>query len=147
MEIALIIAVVLAGAGTAVQAGMNAQLRESLGHTLTASTLNFTIGLLSLVVLLIGLRVPLPAPSSIIQVPVWAWLGGVIGAAFVATVAVASRDLGMLLTLGLIISGQIFGSMIIDHFGWVGFSARPINSMKLVGALLLLIGVVIIKRA
>ena len=147
MEIVLVIAMILIGAGTAAQTAMNAQLRESLGHTITGSAINFSIGLLCLVGLFLALRIPAPSFSAIAAVPAWAWLGGVIGAVFVAVSSVASRDLGILLTFSLLIAGQVLGSAVLDHFGWMGFAPRPINLMKLVGAILLVVGVLMIKRA
>ena len=141
------ILVVLAGAGTAIQTGMNAQLRESFGHTLTSSAINFSIGLTLLIALVLALRIPLPSTSAILQTPTWAWFGGLIGASFVATIAYASRDLGMLLTFSLIIAGQVIGSALLDHFGVMGFTPRPFNLNKLLGTLLLIAGLMLVKRS
>jgi transporter family-2 protein len=147
MQIALIIAVVLAGAATALQTGMNAQLRDSLGHILTSMAANFSVGLLSILLMIVALQVPMPSSTAISQTPAWAWFGGIIGAFLVGSLAYASRDLGMLLTIGLLIAGQAIGSALLDHYGVMGYQARPFNLSKLLACLMLLGGVLLLKRS
>jgi transporter family-2 protein len=37
-------------------------------------------------------------------------------------------------------------SLILDHYGWVGFPQQPITSTRVVGALLVIGGVLLIQR-
>jgi transporter family-2 protein len=37
-------------------------------------------------------------------------------------------------------------SLVLDHFGWVGFPVHPINAWRIAGAALLLAGVGLIQR-
>jgi transporter family-2 protein len=52
----------------------------------------------------------------------------------------------MALTFGLVVSGQIFVSLLIDHYGLLGSAIRTITLEKIVGALLIITGLVLIKK-
>ncbi len=146
MELLLLAAVILAGAGTVVQTAMNAQLRSSLGHAILGASVNFSVGFLVLIALVTLMRIPLPSHHAVSQTPWWAWFGGALGATFVAVVAFASRDLGALLVMGLIIVGQVIASIVIDHYGLLGFPVRPFGIIKMVGCTLLVAGFLLMKR-
>jgi transporter family-2 protein len=146
MELLLIVAVILAGAGTVIQTAMNAQLRSSLGHAVLGASVNFSVGLFVLFVFVMLMRIPLPSQQALSSTPWWAWFGGFLGATFVAVVAFAGRDLGALVLMGLIIVGQIVASIIIDHYGFLGFPVRAFTIPKLIGCLLLVGGFLLLKR-
>ena len=54
--------------------------------------------------------------------------------------------LGVASTITLMIAGQLVLSLILDHFGWLGFSRQPISSERLIGALLVFCGMVLALR-
>lgn len=145
-RILLALAVILAGAGTAIQTGMNAQLRASLGHGLFGALVNFVVGLACLVGLILLLRIPWPSSSTIGLVPNWAWFGGVLGACFIAILASAGRELGATFVVALVVAGQLLTSLALDHFGWLGFPTRPLSLYKIVASLLLIGSLVLFKR-
>ena len=146
MNILLIGLVVLAGAATAVQVAMNAELRQHLGHSLLASTCNFGIGFLFLLILVLAARIPI-SPHFTLSAPAsWAWLGGIFGALFVAIVAWAARDLGAVFTLTLVIVGQLVTSTVLDHYGLMGFQQQTASPIKIAGCALLLVGAYLIKK-
>lgn len=146
MNILLIGLVVLAGAATALQVGMNAELRQHFGHSLLASTCNFGIGFLFLLVLVLAARIQIPPQFTLSGPAPWAWVGGVFGALFVAIVAWAARDLGAVLTLTLVIVGQLITSTILDHYGLMGFQQHTTSPIKIAGCGLLLVGAYLIKK-
>jgi transporter family-2 protein len=44
------------------------------------------------------------------------------------------------------IAGQVIVSILLDHFGAVGFAPRPATLPRLLGALLLVAGVLLIRK-
>ena len=48
--------------------------------------------------------------------------------------------------LGLIVTGQIVTSLVLDHFGLVGFPTHPVSWPRALGVVLLLLGVVLVLR-
>jgi transporter family-2 protein len=146
VNILLVGLVVLAGAITALQVAMNAELRHHLGHSLLASTFNFGIGFLFLLFLVLCARIQISSQFTISGPAPWAWIGGVFGALFVAIVAWAARDLGAVLTLTLVIVGQLITSTVLDHYGLMGFQQQPASPIKIAGCGLLLVGAYLIKK-
>lgn len=142
----LALAVILAGAGTAIQTGMNAQLRAVFGHGLFGALANFVVGLGCVAGLIVLLRLPWPSSSTIALVPSWAWFGGVMGAFFIAIMASAGRELGATFVVALVIAGQLLTSLALDHFGWLGFPTRPLSFYKIIGSILLIASLVLFKR-
>jgi hypothetical protein len=48
--------------------------------------------------------------------------------------------------IGAAIFRQLIASMVIDHFGWFNVPAVPINTSRIIGAVLLLIGAILMGR-
>jgi transporter family-2 protein len=117
-----------------------------LGHPLHATLVNFLVGIAAVfgVALAVGLRTPPPEQWS--RTSVWMYLGGVIGAVYVAGVVVLAPRLGAVTLTALVVTGQLGAALLLDHFGWLGFEAHPVSPTRVVGALLLVAGVVLIRR-
>jgi len=147
MKLILGIVVMVAGAISALQLGMNAQLRHSFGHGTVAALVNFTIGTLALAGFVLLARLPIPTIAQVSAVPAWAWLGGLCGAVIVTTTAIAGRELGALSIAALVVSGQLVMSVVLDHFGWFGFPVKPFTMAKAIGCVLLVVSLVLFKES
>ncbi len=128
------------------QAGVNAQLARVGGNALWASGISFLIGTLTLLVVYSSLRHPWPGVAELKTAPVWAWSGGLMGAFFVTCMAFFAPKLGATTLLALVISGQIVASLMLDHFGAIGFNTHEINLWRILGVLLIAAGVVLVRK-
>lgn len=146
MNLLLLIVAFVVGAMLSVQVGLNAQLRQSVGDPLLAALGSFLVGTSALLVLVIAMRVSWPAPAELRGVPVSHFMGGLLGALYVASAVVLAPKLGAATLLALIVSGQLLMSVLLDHFGWLGFAEQPVNLWRLVGVALLITGVVMVVR-
>jgi transporter family-2 protein len=65
---------------------------------------------------------------------------------FVAIAAFAAPRIGLasLITIG--IAGQVAMALILDHFGALGLPREPINLGRVLGAVRVLAGVVLVRR-
>jgi transporter family-2 protein len=45
----------------------------------------------------------------------------------------------------MILAGQAIASLLVDHFGWVGFEEQPITLLRVLGVLLLAGGVALVR--
>jgi transporter family-2 protein len=135
----------LVGAGLTVQVGMNATVRLAIGSPMLAAIVNFVIGLagLAVVALASGARW---TPGAAATVPAWAWFGGLLGAAYVASTTVLGPRLGAATLLALTLAGQMAAALAVDHYGVIGFPQSPLTASRLVGAALLVAGVLLIMR-
>ena len=136
---------IVVGAGLTLQVGMNATIGANLGSPLLASVVNFFVGLTGLVAVTLasGVRI---APGSIGTVPPWAWFGGLLGAAYVASVTLLGPRLGAVALLALVLLGQMTTALLVDHFGMIGFAQNPATPSRLVGVVLLIAGVMLVVR-
>ena len=48
--------------------------------------------------------------------------------------------------IGVMVAGQMVTSLFLDHWGLVGYPVHPINVPRIIGAALLVIGVIILKK-
>lgn len=144
----LALAAFVVGGIVAVQPGINGQLAQRLAHPLHAAVLSFAAGLSLLVVLSLIWTQRLPSPRGFLQLPPWLWLGGgAVGALFVTTALVVAPRIGATFWIALIVAGQLLTSLLLDHYGLLGFRRSPISLTRLIGGLLLVAGVVLIARA
>lgn len=146
---ALLLVAVAFGIGVflPLQAGINAELRLWLGHPLQAALVSFTVGMVALLVLNLVLRVPFGSGQALSSAPAWVWLGGLLGATYVSMTIVLAPRLGAAAMLGAAMTGQLIGSLVLDHFGAVGYAVRPLTVGRIGGALFLLLGVWLIQKS
>jgi transporter family-2 protein len=142
----LFAAALLAGALITVQIGSNARLKEAFGEALPAVIVSSSLGIILLVALTVGARVSWPSLSSLAGVPWWGWLGGALGAVFAVTVVVLARQLGAATLTALVVTGQLVCSVVLDHYGWVGFTEHAAGIGRIVGCVLMMAGFFLIAR-
>lgn len=77
----------------------------------------------------------------------WYALGaGVFGLVVVSAVNYAYPRIGATSTIFLVVVGQLLVSVLADQFGLLGVQARPIDLSRLLGIVILLVGVWLIVR-
>lgn len=135
----------LAGAVLPIQAGLNAKLGKTVGSPVQASLISFLVGTVALLmyVLISGQTLNV---SSLKQVSAPVWLGGILGAFYVTVVILAFPRIGPALTFGLIVAGQMVVSLVLDHHNILVAQAHPINLWRVLGVVLIVAGVVIIRK-
>jgi bacterial/archaeal transporter family-2 protein len=133
----------LAGALVAMQPPINSKLGQAVGN-FAAATISFTVGTLAL--LAVTLAVGGHHVGDIRHVPWWYFAGGFIGAVFVATSLITVRTLGAGGVVAATIAGQLTFSIVIDRFGLLGLPERPLAATRLLGVVLLALGVFLVVR-
>jgi transporter family-2 protein len=143
-SIYLIIALV-GGLALTFQAGVNAQLGVRIGNPVRAAFISFAVGTVALLIFSVAQRSPWPQVQSLAAAPWWIWIGGLLGAFYVILTVVVAPELGAAVFFALVVGGQMLASLCADHFGWVGFPQHPISLGRIVGAALILAGVLLIR--
>lgn len=135
---------VLMGAGLATQTAINAKLRQFVESPYLASGISFLIGMLFLMLLcLISGQLVLPSLTFILTQPWWIWAGGILGVIGLTGNIILFGTLGSIQASVLPILGQIVMGVIIDQFGLFGSPVQVMTWIKLLGLILLVIGVFI----
>ena len=146
MSLWLMVIALLIGGGLSVQVGLNSQVRQYLGDPGLAALGNFLVGTVAILIYLVLMRVNWPSAAALRGVPPVNWLGGLFGATYVAASAFLAPRLGSAPLLALLIGGQLLMSLVLDHYGWLGFAPHEMNGWRILGAALLIVGVVLIVR-
>jgi bacterial/archaeal transporter family-2 protein len=141
-----ILLAVSAGLAIVIQQALNANLRTALNSAVWSGFASYVLGLVCMAVLALALREPMPSAGLLARLPWWAWSGGMFGAIFIALAILLIPQLGAATFIALLITGQMLASVAFDHFGWLGLAQRPIDMPRLLGAALLIGGVVLIRR-
>jgi bacterial/archaeal transporter family-2 protein len=137
---------ILVGVALPFQVAMNGQVREALGHPLWGALTNFAVGLVALGIMVAVMRAPIPTTGMLAKAPAWAWWGGIIGQLYVMSAILAGPKLGSATFFAIIIAGQLLTSLVLDHFGVLGFPHSPINFWRIAGVLLLIVGAVLVVK-
>lgn len=139
------ILVVLAGAMLPFQAGLNSRVGKEIASPVWASLISFVVGAIALLIYVTVTKTSFQ-PSGFKTVPPYAWSAGALGAFYVTVVILAFPRLGPALTFGLIVAGQLFLSLIMDHFNVLVHQQHEINWFRILGMLLIVAGVVVIRK-
>ena len=141
-----IILAIVAGMAMPTQATVNNRLAESVSSPVLAAFISFAVGTVALFGYILLTGVPLSQLANAKNAPAVAWIGGFLGAFFVAVMATVVPKIGVALTFSLAIGGQMLVTLLIDHFGWLGVPEKPINMWRVLGAAFITVGVILIRK-
>lgn len=145
MNAAYYLLAVCAGLGITLQTTLNGQLAKGVGgDSVAAALFSFTAGAVGLGLFSLMRGGIVASLAAIPAQPLWSLLGGLLGAGALLSYVVLAPKIGLSALLGLAIAGQIISSLAIDHFGLMGTLERPVSSIKLVGAVVMLAGLAIV---
>jgi transporter family-2 protein len=110
-----------------------------------AAFVSFLVGTLLLLVAAMLVTKPLPSGGRLGAAPWWVWVGGALGAFYVAGAVVTAPKLGAATLIALVVAGQAVASLVVDHFGWVGFEQQHISAGRIAGMILVVAGVSLVR--
>jgi transporter family-2 protein len=135
----------LAGAMISIQAPINAMAAARLGHPLGAAALSFLVGAGCLLIVTLSLARGQVAWAVVPSLPPMLWLGGVLGAIYVTVAIVLTPSLGVGAVIALAIAGQVTAGLALDHYGMLGLAAREISVGRALGAVMVVIGALMVR--
>ena len=167
-DVIWIVVVVSLGVTQAVQVALLGAMNRARGPAEAAyiSILGTLAGLtLALAIRgLMGSRLALPAPFDhpavtgavalgsgtllallIRGLPVGYALTGLTAVPYLLAASYLAPRIGVGLFLGALITGQLGGGVVLDHFGVLGTATRPIDAIRVLGVASLLAGVVLVR--
>ncbi len=134
------------GLAMATQTAVNSQLRQYLNSPIQAAFFSFLVGTICLAIMMLVMMwngsALKPTLSQLNEIPVWLWVGGLLGVYAITASIYTAPKLGFLTFTGLVLFGQVIMSMLLDHFGLIGVEKNPVNWQRLLGAILIAIGII-----
>lgn len=137
---------VLAGMSVVMQQVLNSNLKIALGSAAWAGFASYVVGTLCMFFVALAMAEPFQLPQALRTSPWWLWLGGAFGAVFIGLAIILIPQLGAATFFALLLTGQVLTSLALDHSGAFGLDRRPIDAYRLLGAAMLIGGVLLIRR-
>lgn len=135
---------IIMGAFIASQTAINSRLSHYTQRPLFSSTVSFGVGAIFLLLIAILSQQPFHLSLTVIQsTPWWSWLGGFTAAFALTANILLFKHLGSIQATLYPIVGQIIMSLLIDQFGWFLAPQKPMNLLRALGVILLIIGLLI----
>lgn len=136
----------LAGAMMPTQAATNGRMASFVESPILAAFISFAVGTVALFVYALLSGETLSSLAAAKDAPAVAWVGGFLGAFFVASAALLVPRIGVAMTFSLFIAGQMIVTLVIDHFGLLGVPVKEVSLTRLGGILLITAGVILIRK-
>lgn len=142
MNLISLLLVIIGGIGLGTEAGLLGPLGKLVGPYWAALSI-FSSGaaILFFIMLLFAKRSPIPLSS----IPGWYMAGGILGALNVIIMTVSAPVIGVAMTMTGILAGQIANSIIIDHYGLLGMTKRPVDARRLAALTLIVAALYLIS--
>ena len=143
-----ILGLVALGIGTLspLKAGIDSSFAE---HTTQAwAAMSSLVGAL-VIVLIAGVaagQLSLPSSSTLSAIPWYLWLSSLCAIGFLAGGIFVAPKLGASYFIVLLVLGQVFMSLVLDHQGAFTFEQKSISWTRVIGALMVLGGVIVVQR-
>jgi bacterial/archaeal transporter family-2 protein len=135
-----------AGVCIAVQAAANASLRANLGDVRYATFFSICGTIVTAAIVMLALRPTFPSAAAFRAAPWWNWIGGPLGALIVLAGAALTPKLGAAAFIAAVVGGQIACSLALDHFGLMNVPKYPLSVGRVVGAVMVFVGVLLVTR-
>jgi transporter family-2 protein len=135
----------LAGVLVGTQAPVNSRLGRSIG-SVQAATFSFVVGAVALALVATLFYGGLGSFGQAGKGPLWALIGGLLGAVYVTVAILTVRTLGVSGLTAIVITGQLAAAVVIDRFGLFGLSKQPIGVSRIAGLALLIAGALLVVR-
>ncbi len=135
----------LGGILNTVQSGSNATLSKSLGQPIAAAFIVslITTSLFLTIALVMGIKIPKEALLG--AVPWWAWIGGFMGGFYILASILFAEKLGAAVFIGCTVTAGLTTSVVMDHFGLVGFKEHAAGLGRIAGVALMIGGLALIN--
>jgi transporter family-2 protein len=134
-----------AGVSFVFQQAVNANLRTEIGSPWWAGFISYLGGTIVMLVVALSLREPWISKETLERSHLISWSGGIFGAIYIAISILLVPRLGAAMVIALLVAGQLLGALAFDHFGVLGVPIQSATPVRLVGAALLISGVVLIR--
>ncbi len=127
------------------QTAANSRLRQVVGPAYVSTLVSFTVSTLALLLVSLVAGIPiLPTETMLAEAPWWSWFVGIVAVVTITIAIHLFKEIGQLQALIIPMFSQLVFSLMIDHFGWFGAKVIPLGTNRIIGALLLIIGVTLV---
>lgn len=139
---------VVAGVLNMLQSGSNATLHQKLDSgPVVPALVVYVTGMVAVLAAapFIG-RSAAGAMGRAGEVPWWGWIGGAMGAFYVVVTLTQAKSMGAGAFTAVTLTAAVVTSLLLDHYGLLGFELRSLTPLRVLGGALMVAGVGLVAR-
>ena len=126
------------GVAVGVQAPMSSMITQRLGTFESVFIVHLGGALIALLPLLFSGGGNLARWK---ELPWYTLFAGIFGLVVIGAISYMIPQIGVAAAVLTIVAGQMLVSTVLDHFGWLGGTGRPMDLTRFVGLLVVMVGV------
>jgi bacterial/archaeal transporter family-2 protein len=142
----LVALAIIIGTLMPLQAGLNAELTRILKHPYLGAFISLTSGAIAVLILVLIKGIGMAEFKKMGEVSPHLYLGGLLGAIFVGSSLFFIPKMGATPMIAAFITGQLLGSVLIDHYGLLGLTVTPVSLTRILGVILLFAGLFLVIK-
>ena len=146
MQWAFLVLAVVAGVLNTVQAGANTALKKAMGAPAWAALIVLTVAWLAALAAALLSNQRFPGLQAASSAPWWAYIGGVCGVTYVFSMLTVADKLGAAVFMALTVTMAVITSLILDHWGLLGFEVHRAGWLRIAGGVMMVGGLALIAR-
>lgn len=129
------------------QTAVNGALSAETGSFIYSAMISFSAGTAALLIisLIVSRKISIKFKMGLSKIKLWHFLGGPLGAVYVACNILLMPELGTTLTMMAAITGQILMGLLIDQFGMFGLPRQSIDSRRIVAVVIIFSGIILLQ--
>jgi transporter family-2 protein len=144
MQWLLVLFAVGTGVLNTIQTGNNTTLNKALGQPYWSLVIVFSVALGTALVMAVVSGQKPPAGGALAQVPWWGFIGGIFGAVYILSMLLMADKLGAAVFMGVTVTAAAITSLLMDHFGLLGFQVHEAGLGRIAGGILMVAGLALI---
>lgn len=139
---------IIAGVLNMLQSGSNSTLNQKLNAGPVAPALVvYLTGIVAVLIASPFIGRPLSGVLGRVgDVPWWGWIGGAMGAFYVVVTLTEAKAMGAGAFTAITLTAAVITSLLLDHYGLLGFEVRPLTALRIIGGVLMVAGVGLVAR-
>lgn len=127
------------------QTAANSRLRGVVGPAYVSTLVSFSVSTLALLLVSLLAGIPiLPTNQMLTATPWWSWFVGLVAVVTITIAIHLFKEIGQLQAMIIPMFSQLIFSLLIDNYGWFGSRVIPLNGQRIIGSLLLIVGVTLV---
>lgn len=131
---------VIIGILIAIMVTFNGELAKQVGDLSAVLIINL-VGMLAVSFILLIKKQKMKFKKG--DIPMYLFFAGGIGVILTFFNNICFKNLGVSLTLALGLVGQVIASGVVDHFGFLGMKVHKFHKKKILGFLMVFVGMII----
>ena len=127
------------------QTAANSRLRQVVGPAYVSTLVSFSVSTLALLLVSLVAGIPIvPTSEMLSATPWWSWFVGLVAVVTITIAIHLFKAIGQLQAMIIPMFSQLIFSLLIDHFGWFGSRVIPLDGKRILGSVLLIVGVTLV---